>query len=315
MNYFITGATGFIGVRLIERILHTDNIESIRILSRTPHPYIETVVCDLGSDMIPDNVLDGIDTVFHLAGYAHDIEGSQESMSRYYKINVDSTQRLLDLMKFSSVKRFIFVSSVKAGGLPRPGHCKYESDLSEPEGAYGHSKRDAEVRIIEAGIKYGVHVSIVRPSLVYGPGVKGNLKKMISAIDRGWFPPLPKVNNRRSMVHVDDLINALMLVHHDNRACGEIYNVTDGHHYSSREIYNVIRRGLNLDERNFGISILVFRLAAILGDHLGRIFPFNSYSYNKLLGDECYSSEKLQGLGFRPEFTLQSTISEVVEHV
>ena len=79
--------------------------------------------------------------------------------------------------------------------------------------------------------------SIVRHSLVFGPGIKGNLRMMISGIDKGWFPPLPETGNHRSMIHVDDLVRALILVANDERANGEIFIATDGQTYSSREIY------------------------------------------------------------------------------
>ena len=103
-----------------------------------------------------------------------------------------------------------------------------EEDQGEPEGIYGKTKREAELILLEIGRQSGMQVSIVRPSLVYGQGVKGNLRLMLSWIEKGWFPPLPEVNNRRSMIHVDDLVRALLLVAGDDRANGEIYIATDG---------------------------------------------------------------------------------------
>ena len=137
----------------------------------------------------------------------------------------------------NGVKFFVFVSSSKAGGNPIPGKCANEMDQTEPEGIYGKTKREAELRLLEIGRKSGMHVSIVRPALIYGPNMKGNLRLMLSSIKKGLFPPLPETGNRRSMIHVDDLVEAIILIAEDYRANGEIFIATDGEQYSSRDIY------------------------------------------------------------------------------
>jgi nucleoside-diphosphate-sugar epimerase len=142
-------------------------------------------------------------------------------------INVDFTVQLAKLAVQSGVKGFVFVSSVKAGGIPTFGKCCNESDQHEPEGMYGKTKREAEKKLLKIGHQSGMHVSIVRSSLVYGPNVKGNLGGMLSGIKRGWFPPLPETGNRRSMIHVDDLVRAFLLVADDHHANGKIYIATD----------------------------------------------------------------------------------------
>ena len=129
---------------------------------------------------------------------------------------------------------------MKAGGKAVSGQCINESDQDEPEGIYGKSKREAEIKLLKIGKESGMHVSIIRPSLVYGPNVKGNLQLMLSGIKKGWFPPLPEIGNKRSMIHVDDLVRAILLVATDERANGEIFIATDSMPYSSREIYNTM---------------------------------------------------------------------------
>jgi nucleoside-diphosphate-sugar epimerase len=143
-----------------------------------------------------------------------------------------------------------------------------------------------------------MHVSIVRPSLVYGEGVKGNLALMRGGIKQGWFPPLPETGNRRSMIHVDDLVQALLLVAEDSRANGEIYIAADGKPHSSREIYNAICHEIEKPIPNWSVPKFLFNSLAILSPKL-------RYKVEKLLGDEYYSSEKLEKLGFRAERTLK----------
>ncbi|HIJ23843.1 MAG TPA: NAD-dependent epimerase/dehydratase family protein [Gammaproteobacteria bacterium] len=109
---FVTGATGFIGQRLVEKLKVQG--ERIKVLSRSQHPEFETVVCDLQREVIPDGALEGVDTVFHLAGFAHDLRDASELEGEYRKVNVDATVRLAELAVRAGVKRFVFVSSVKA---------------------------------------------------------------------------------------------------------------------------------------------------------------------------------------------------------
>jgi nucleoside-diphosphate-sugar epimerase len=198
----------------------------------------------------------------------------------------------------SGVKRFVFISSVKAGGGLASGKCINESDQSEPEGVYGESKREAELELLKIGKESAMHVSIIRPSLVYGPGVKGNLQLMLAGISRGWFPPLPETGNRRSMIHVDDLVQAILLVSEDKRANGEIFIATDGTPYSSREIYNAMCGVTGKLIPKWSVPKALFDLASLAS-------PRIKYKINKLLGDECYSSVKLEELGFKANKSLK----------
>ena len=230
-----------------------------------------------------------MDTVYHLVGFAHDLREASKVEHLYRAVHVDATVRMAELAVIADVKRFVFVSSVKAGGRDGKG---------EPEGVYGQTKREAELKILEIGRQSGMHISIVRPSLVYGSGVKGNLALMRRGIENGWFPPLPETGNRRSMIHVDDLVRALLLVAEDQRANGEIFIATDGVPHSSREIYEAICQSSGKTVPGWGVPKFLF-------DGLSLLSPRIRYKVDKLLGDEYYSSEKLEGLGFRAERTLK----------
>jgi len=292
-NILITGATGFIGQRLVKA---TDS--KIKILSRKKQHDLETIVCDFEKGSIPSNTLDGIDIVFHLAGFAHDIRDASKIADLYYEVNVSATVQLANLAVKSGVKRFVFVSSVKAGGNPPIGICANEKDQRNAEDVYGRTKREAELKLLEIGQVSGMHVSIIRPSLVYGPDVKGNLQLMLSGIGKGWFPPLPETGNRRSMIHVDDLVRAILLVADDDRANGEIFIATDGKPYSSREIYSTMCYIV-------GKSVPKWSVPKFLFDAVSLISPRIKYKLHKLLGDECYSSAKLEALGFKAQKTLK----------
>ena len=213
-------------------------------------------------------------------------------------INIEATVGLAKLAVESGVKRFVFVSSVKAGGGLTSGKCVNESDQSEPEGVYGKSKREAELGLLKIGNESDMHVSIIRPSLVYGPEVKGNLQLMLAGVKSGWFPPLPEIGNQRSMIHVDDLVRAILLVAKDERANGEIFIATDSISYSSRKIYNSMCSVVGKSIPKWSVPKSLFNLACLVG-------PRIRYKINKLLGDECYSSAKLEALGFKAKKSLK----------
>ena len=296
LTILLTGATGFVGRRLLNLLELSGH--DIRLLSRKQHLQYETIICDFDRDPIPLSTLKSVDTVFHLAGFAHDLSDSSKIESLYRLINVDFTVQLAKLAVQSGVKRFVFVSSVKAGGMPTFGKCSNESDQHEPEGMYGKTKREAEKKLLKIGHQSGMHVSIIRSSLVYGPNVKGNLGLMLSGIKRGWFPPLPETGNRRSMIHVDDLVRAIFLVAWNDRANGGIFIATDGDLHSSHEIYKVMCSILGKSIPRWTMPKFVFNIAASLSSRL-------KYRVDKLLGDECYSSEKLQSIGFKAERSLR----------
>ena len=295
MINFVTGGGGFIGQRLVVAIKQSGN--EIRFLSRKCQ-FEDTVVCDLQSDSIPGDALDGVDTVFHLAGFAHDLRDARKIADLYYKVNVGATVQLANLAASSGVKRFVFVSSVKAGGNPPLGTCANEKDQKDTEDIYGKTKREAELKLLEIGQVSGMHVSIIRPSLVYGPDVKGNLKSMLLGVKKGWFPPLPETGNRRSMIHVDDLVRAILLIAEDKRANGEIFIATDGTPYSSREIYDAMCKISGKLTSKWSVPKILFDLVSLAS-------PRIKYKINKLLGDECYSSVKLEALGFKAKKSLR----------
>jgi UDP-glucose 4-epimerase len=288
-KYLITGSTGFLGKRLVG--LLSSSKCNIRLISRKVNSEFETVVCNLGVDKIPLSALESIDTVFHLAGVTHDLYNASSNEENYYSVNVNATIDLAQASADSGVKSFVFVSSSKAGGRASSGDCASEIDQTEPEGIYGKTKREAELKLLEIGKSSDMHVSIIRPALIYGPDMKGNLRLMLSSINKGLFPPLPETENRRSMIHVDDVVEAIIIIAEDYRAKGEIFIATDGEHYSSRDIYKSMCSILGKSIPNWSVPENLFYMVA-------KISPQMKYKIDKLLGDECYSSKKLSSLGF-----------------
>jgi nucleoside-diphosphate-sugar epimerase len=163
-----------------------------------------------------------------------------------------------------------------------------------------------------------MHVCCLRPALVYGPGVKGNLLRMMGAVDAGRFPPVPDTGNRRSMVHVDDLVQAAKLAAEKPAANGKTYIVTDGRNYSTREMYVMMAETLGRKVPSWTVPAWLLRGGGYIGDLIGRItgrrFPVDSEAIARLLGSACYSSRKIElELGYRPVRDLGSALPEMVE--
>ena len=312
----VTGATGFIGRALCQQL--RDRGVRIRALARRREqgPWDDFVAADLGETALPADLLDGVDTLFHLAGKAHALSEVAEDDSEYHRINVGGMDALLGIAANSALSRFVFFSTVKAMG-DDDERCMDEDWEMAPTTAYGISKRESERRLLAAGPAGGMHVSILRLPLVYGGGVKGNLWKMMDAIEGGKFPPLPEIDNKRSLVHVDDVVRAALLAAENPKANGQIYIVTDGHPYSTNEICTAIRAALGKPARSWTVPRAVLAMAAGAGDIIGRLrgrrFVFDSDAYGKLLGSAWYSSAKIaQALGFEPAWDLHRGAKEMV---
>lgn len=309
----VTGASGFIG----QGLCHDLGKRGVRIRALIQHecqgPWDEVVVADLTNNL-PNKALQGIDTVFHLAGKVHALSESLQDESEYHAINTLGTQRLLEACQANGVKRFVFFSSVKTMGEGSID-CLDEDANTPPETSYGQSKLEAERLVLNGG--YVPHPVVLRLSTVYGPGQKGNFIRMIQAIDKGHFPPLPRLENLRSMIHVDDVVRAAMLVAEKSEAAGATYILTDGQTYSTRQMYEWISEALGKSIPSWHVPVFALKLLALLGDRIGtlrgRRFMFDSDTMNKLVGSACYDSSLIQKeLGFKPERHLHESLGEIV---
>ena len=163
----------------------------------------------------------------------------------------------------------------------------------------------------------GMQVSILRPTLVYGPGCKGNLANLLRWIDKGWFPPLPDTGNRRSMVDVRDVVKAALLAASRDSANGKICILTDGEDYSTRRVYLAIRRALGKAEPAWSLPAGLMRTLGKCGDGLeallGRPALYNSAMCSRLLGSACYHSVNTEtALGFCPGYRLEDALPDMV---
>jgi len=315
-RYLVTGANGFIGRALCHRMQAEGR--RVRALLRQPcaGPWDEVIQCDLAAEPLPPELMDGVDGVFHLAGIAHvqDIAGVPDAL--YQRVNVDATTALLEAAAASGVRAFVYFSSIKA--VADPGeHCVDEDWDAWPEDAYGRSKREAEQRVLDAGRATGLHVCNLRPCLVYGPGVKGNLARMIDAIDRGRFPPLPEFHNRRSLVGLDDVVDAAWRAMHTPDAGGRSLILAEPEPWSTHQMDAAIRDALGKRAPRWPIPRTALLIGATLGDLVGaatgRRMPLNSAVLSRLRGWACFRSDAARrALDWQPQQRFGTTLPAII---
>ena len=250
--------------------------------------------------------------IYHLAGIAHDIHDSKYNEADYQRVNIQATIDLARQAGLSGAQHFIHFSSVKA--VADPGeNCVDESWDAWPADIYGRSKREAEEALLELNIAGDCAVTILRPALVYGPGIKGNLAQMVNAIRSGYFPSLPETGNRRSLIHVLDLVDIAQRITMQPLAYGKTYIVAEQEPYSTRKMYEIICTALGKPAWKWAIPEKVLRRLVRVGDgveHLtGQHCPVNSSMMNKLLGSACYRSTLLtDDFNWKPVRTLDAGI-------
>ncbi|MBK7765421.1 MAG: NAD-dependent epimerase/dehydratase family protein [Sulfuritalea sp.] len=312
MNTLITGAAGFIGRRLYQ--------PGDRALVRDAGAMPGAVTGDLLAPASLRPACEGIDCVFHCAGYAHAFASSDPNA--HWRINFEGTRNLLVAAGEAGVRRFVFLSSVKA--MTEPGdECADENWPGEPVTPYGRAKRAAEELVLEAGVRYGMHVVNLRLAMVYGRGGRGNLERMARGIRAGWFPPVPETGNRRSLVHVDDVVAAMRQVAKVPAADGRTYIVADSRAYSGREIYDAICAVLPAPTfwrlpSKWSLPAGLLRASGRVGDAVGAVLggamPLNSEVVERLLGSAWYSPARIEHeLGWRAHVGLADGVREMLQ--
>jgi nucleoside-diphosphate-sugar epimerase len=210
MKTALTGASGFVGKAVVARLREVgfDFLPINRTRRDVPE---EIVIGDLSTAVVDPVLLDGVDAIVHLAALTHSPGNSGDTIERYRAVNVAGTVTLLEAAIAAGVRRFVFVSSIKAvAERSRGGRPITSATPPAPEGAYGISKLEAEREVMARCQAAGMEWVIIRPPLVYGSEAKGNLAKLSALAGRGIPLPLRSIRNRRSILHVGNLADAIV---------------------------------------------------------------------------------------------------------
>ena len=309
----MTGADGFIGTALRRRL--EEGGTRVYRLSRTAQGP-DTISADLGKDAIAG--LDEIrpEAVFHLAGRVHVMDEGVDAEAEHIRVTVEGTRHLLEASADAGVAAFVFFSSVAV--MPEGSVSELdEAAQPAPSTPYGRAKLRAEELVLGMNGKGGMRTVCLRLPMVYGPGHKGHLPRMIRAIDRGVFPPLPQYAGTRSLLHVEDAVQAALLAAEKPEAAGNVYIVAEPRSYSSREIYEIVLRSLGRRAPRWHVPRAVLASIALAGD-LGerltrRRLPFDSTTLSKLSRPAVYSAAKIEReLGFTATKSFATSAPDLV---
>ena len=266
----VTGATGFVGGAVVNHLLaHTAHPLRVAVRGNNvaPGERVETVVVpSLAPDNRWDDFVTGTEVVIHSAARVHVLnESASDPEHEYQQANVLGTLNLAEQAAAAGVRRFIFISSIKVNGeATDPGSVFHADDPARPQDPYGRSKMKAEAALREVASRTGMEVVIIRPVLVYGPGVKANFRNMMRWLDRGIPLPLGAVNNRRSLVALDNLVDLIATCIAHPAAANQTFLVSDGRDLSTTELLRQMGAALGKPTRLLPVASWMLQAAATL---------------------------------------------------
>jgi nucleoside-diphosphate-sugar epimerase len=266
----LTGATGFVGAALL-RALVRGGVYEVRALTRSdavklvcPVEQVDVTgdwrTADFGRALI------GVSVLVHLAARVHVMQdAASDPMVAFRAVNVDATLNLAKQAAAAGVKRFVFMSSVKVNGEATQAGEPFLADAAAaPQDAYGISKMEAEQGLLQIAAQTGLEVVIIRPPLVYGPGVKGNFAALMRALQRGLPLPLRSVHNQRSLVGLENLVDFIMTCTSHPKAANQTFLVSDGADISTPDLIRKMAEMAGIPARLWPLPVWLLHTGARL---------------------------------------------------
>lgn len=307
----VTGATGFVGQTLITALLN----KNVRVAAAVREKS-EALPCDVQQIKIGNmqsttawaEAMPKTRVIIHTAARVHVMNDKElNPLTEFRKTNVDGTLNLARQAAEAGVQRFIFISSIKVNGEETvKGHPFTPKNNSIPTDPYGLSKYEAEQGLLEIAKKTGMEVVIIRPPLVYGPGVKANFASMVKWVAKGIPLPLGAINNQRSFVALDNLVNFIIHCIDHPKAANEIFLISDGEDVSTSQLLKKVAKAFNLKSRLIPIPVsLMSTVARLIG--------------KKAVADRLFSSLQVDSskardlLDWQPVITMDEQLKKIAE--
>jgi len=306
MRVIVTGANGFVGRATCATLC--DAGHDVTALVRRPggcEPRVheQLIADDNFASLI---VLPPADVLVHLAARVHVMKDSAgDPLGAYHAVNVEGSLNVARAALRAGVKRLVFVSSIKALGEGEPGRPWREDDPPAPVDPYGITKLEAERALAGFGREQGMEVVVLRPPLVYGPGVRANFEQLMRAVERGVPLPLGAIDARRSMVYVGNLADAIRFVATRAEPTDGVFHVTDGDDLSVAQMIRALAQAFGKPARLLPVPASWLRATGVL---TGR-----SAQVDRLTSPLRIDSSRLRmGLGWRPPTTVAEGIARTV---
>ena len=305
MKVLVSGASGFVG-RALCGCLNTHEHVVVPAVRGASGLAGEVVVGDIGGATDWMAALAGCDAVVHLAARVHVMnDNSENPLALYRATNTEATLNLARQAGRAGVKRFVFISTIKVNGEGRDAPYR-ETDVPAPEDAYAISKWEAEQGLRQIAADTGLEVVILRPPLVYGPGVKANFQRLIHIVKRGWPLPLGAIRNRRSLLYLGNFVDAIRLCVEHPAAAGQIFLLDDGEPVSTPELIRAVARALGRPAHLLAVPVWMLEAAGTL---LGK-----RAAVARLTGSLFVDSSVIRTrLGWVPPFTLEQGLATTAE--
>lgn len=315
MNFLFTGARGFVGTIALAAFSRKGHVLRAVASQHSRNDQADNAIkVDWRQMSLKEgesgwaSLLVDIDVIIHLAARVHIMhDDASNPLEEFRKVNVAGTENLARAAAASGVKRLVYVSSVKVNGEETHSGRRYtEVDVPAPQDPYGISKWEAEQALHRVAQETGLEVVIVRPPLVYGAGVKGNFVQMLKVLAKGIPLPLASVNNLRSLVYVENLVDALILCATHPAAAGQTYLVSDGEDISTPELLHRLGVAMGHPARLIPCPEVVLKLLGKLAGRSGQV--------ERLLGSLQVDSGKIRReLNWTPPYSLQQGLQETAE--
>ncbi len=308
MKVLVTGASGFVGRALCRSLADQGHQVTAAVRSKNTDviegAHRTCIIGEIGPETNWSSALAGQVAIYHLAARAHVMtETLSDPEPLYRQINVEGTKALLKQAKASGVRRLIFLSSVKVNGESTDTNPYTEAMPAAPEDAYGRTKKDAEDLVRR---EPELAPTIMRSPLVYGPGVKGNFLKLLGLSHRAWPLPFGSIENKRSLIYLENLVDALSLVLQDERSYGQTYLVDDGRALSTPELIRSVSLALGRPSFLIPFPLYLLKLAGALSGRSALI--------DRLCGSLQIDSHKIrQQLGWKPPFSVEQGLEITAE--
>ena len=310
MKLLLTGATGFVGQRLAEQLLQIPAYKLTcairRETTQLPKHCLMQVALDTNADWAA--ALNEQDVVIHLAARAHIMKDEvADPLAEYRRVNVAATLNLAHQAAAAGVKRFIFISTIKVNGEQSPQNQPFTAeDIPTPVDAYALSKYEAEQGLQQIGQATGMEVVIIRPPLVYGPGAKGNFASMTKLVTKGLPLPLASVQNKRSLIALDNLIDLIITCIAHPAAANQVFLAADGEDLSTADLLRRLGHAMHKSARLLPVPpSLLLSGATLLG---------KPSLAQRLLGSLQVDTTKTQQLlGWKPPLSVDEGLKRCFE--